>query len=79
MVDEGWRQVRVVVGLGEQSCSIMCSTDSADVSLTIVVVRFRVRVVGVPWLDRAPVEMLRVSWRGMVVCRLICLMLCRCI
>ena len=79
MVDEGWRQVRVVVGLGEQSCSIMCSTDSADVSLTIVVVRFRVRVVGVPWLYRALVEMLCVSWCGMVVRRLICSMLRCCI
>ena len=79
MVDEGWGMVRVVVGLGYQSCSIVCRTDSAAFSLTIVVGRFRVRVVGVPWIDRAPVKMLCVSWRGVVVRQLIFSMLHRCI
>ena len=67
MVDEGWGRVRVVVSLSDQSCSIACRTDSAAVCLTIVMGRFHVRMVGVPWLDRAPVEMLCVSWHGMVI------------
>ena len=67
MVDEGWGRVRVVVGLGDQSCYIVCRTESAAVCLTIVVGMFCVRVVGVPRLDRAPLKMLCVSWRWMVV------------
>ena len=79
MVDEGWGGLRAVVGLGYQLCSIACRTDSADICLTIVVGRYCVRVVGVPRLDKASFEMLCISWRGMVVCRLKCLMLCCCI
>ena len=79
MVDEGWGRVRIVVGLGNQSCSIACRTDIAAVCLTIVVGRFRVRVVGVPQIDRAPIKILCISWRRMVVCRLRCLILRRCI
>ena len=67
MVDEGWGGLRAVVGLGYQLCSIACRTDSAAVCLTIVVGRFRVRVGGVPRLDRAPVEMLCISCCGMDV------------
>ena len=67
MVDEGWGWVHVVIGLGNQSYSIAHRTDSAAVCLTIVVGRFRVRVVVLTWLDGSPVKMLCVSWRGMVV------------